>query len=247
MGHNRIGIVLAGGVGSRLYPITKGVSKQLLPIYDLPAIFYPINTLIKTGHKKIVIITKPDDKNIFKKILSSFKKSECEFIFLVQNKPKGLPDAFNVSQKYLKGNYSTLILGDNIIDTTIPIKIFSEKKGSRIFTIEVEDPHNYGVVEFDEKSNIKSLEEKPKKPKSNSIAIGLYLFDDTVVHKTSLLSASKRGELEIIDLLRIYKSENSLFAYNLSSESKWFDIGSFENLFQCNSYMRDKHIKQNKK
>ena len=237
--HNRVGIILAGGRGTRLYPLTKVVSKQLLPIYNKPVIYFPIETLIKTGHKQIIIITKPEDRDLFKELILSNKEWKCDFIFLVQEEPKGLPDAFNVAHDYIINKPSTLILGDNIIQADLSKVDFNQEKGATIFLVEVKDPQNYGVVELDKNNQILSLEEKPYKPKSNKIAIGLYLFDNQVAQKVKLLKLSTRGELEILELISQYQKEKVLKALSLGPNAKWFDIGNFENLFICNQFLRE--------
>ena len=239
MQHNRVGIVLAGGKGTRLYPLTKVVSKQLLPIYNKPVIYYPIETLIRTGHQQIIIITKPEDKELFKELILSNKEWNCDFIFLVQEEPRGLPDAFNVAHDYIINKPSTLILGDNIIQADLSKVDFNKEVGASIFLVEVHDPQNYGVVELDKNNRILSLEEKPIHPKSNKIAIGLYLFDSQVAQKVKLLKPSARGELEILELIMQYHKANAIRAYPLGKSAKWFDVGNFENLFLCNQLIRE--------
>jgi glucose-1-phosphate thymidylyltransferase len=239
MQHKRVGIVLAGGKGTRLYPLTKVVSKQLLPIYNKPVIYYPIETLVQTGHKQIIIITKPEDRELFKELILSNKEWNCEFIFLVQEEPRGLPDAFNVANDYIINKPSTLILGDNIIQANLSKVDFNQEEVASIFLVEVNDPQNYGVVELDKNNQILSLEEKPHHPKSNKIAIGLYLFDSQVAQKVKLLKPSTRGELEILELIMQYHKANALRAYPLGPNAKWFDIGNFESLFLCNQLIRE--------
>ena len=237
--HNRVGIVLAGGKGTRLYPLTKVVSKQLLPVYNKPVIYYPIETLIQTGHQQIIIITKPEDRDLFKELILSNEEWNCEFIFLIQEKPKGLPDAFIVARDYLNNKPSTLILGDNIIQADLSKVDFKHEEGASIFLLEVKDSQNYGVVELNKNNQILSLEEKPVNPKSNTIAIGLYLFDSQVIQKVKNLKPSDRGELEILELIMQYHKVNLLRAYPLGANAKWFDIGNFENLFLCNQFIRE--------
>ena len=238
MPHNRVGIVLAGGKGTRLYPLTKVVSKQLLPIYNKPVIYYPIETLIQTGHQQIIIITKPEDKELFKELILSNEEWNCEFIFLVQEEPKGLPDAFNVAHDYIINKPSTLILGDNIIQANLSKVDFNQENGATIFLREVSDPKLYGVVQLDQNNKIISIEEKPQKPKSNKIIIGLYMFDYTVNEKVKQLKFSLRGELEILDLINQYNVNINLIIHTLKKNDAWFDIGNFENLFLSNEYFR---------
>ena len=237
--HNRVGIVLAGGKGTRLYPLTKVVSKQLLPVYNKPVIYYPIETLIQTGHQQIIIITKPEDKELFQELILSNEEWKCEFIFLVQEEPKGLPDAFNVARDYIVNKPSTLILGDNIIQADLSKVDFNQQKGATIFLKKVDNPGDYGVIETDDNDKVVSIEEKPKKPKSKTVAIGFYLFDGFVYEKVKYLKPQLRDELEIIDLFKSYLNENLLKIIHLEKTSKWFDIGNFENLYHCNEYFRN--------
>ena len=242
--HNRVGIVLAGGKGTRLYPLTKVVSKQLFPVYNKPVIYYPIETLIKTGHQQIIIITKPKDRELFKELILSNEEWSCEFIFLVQEEPKGLPDAFNVARDYIVNKPSTLILGDNIIKADFSKVNFAQKKGATIFLKEVDNPNDYGVIEIDSYNNIISMEEKPKNPKSNTIAIGFYLFDGFVSEKVKFLKPQSRNELEIIDIFKMYLNQDLINAYTLDKNTMWFDIGTYENLFKCSEYFK---LLENKK
>ena len=242
--HNRVGIVLAGGKGMRLYPLTKVISKQLLPVYNKPVIYYPIETLIQIGHQQIIIITKPEDKELFKELILSNEEWNCEFIFLVQEEPKGLPDAFNVAHDYIINKPSTLILGDNIIQADLSKVDFNQEKGATIFIKKVDNPEDYGVIEIDDNNQVLSIEEKPKNPKSNNIAIGLYLFDEFVSQKTKLLKPQFREELEITDLFKLYLDRGSLIVHKLDNKSKWFDIGSFSNLYRASSFIQKRLIKK---
>ena len=231
--HNRVGIVLAGGKGTRLYPLTKVVSKQLLPVFNKPMIFYPIQTLIDTGHKEIIIITNPQDKKKFQELIEgSFKN--IDFKFLIQKSPKGLPDAFNVSKDHIRNRETTLILGDNLINFSPTDKNFF-KEGCSIFLKEVDNPQELGVANIKNKKIIEIVE-KPQNPPSNLAVIGLYLFDKTVVEKVKKLKPSKRGELEIVDLIRQYLNELKLNFYQLQEKESWFDAGSFKDLYKANSY-----------
>ena len=237
--HNRVGIVLAGGKGTRLYPLTKVVSKQLLPVYNKPVIYYPIETLIQTGHQQIIIITKPEDKELFKELILSNEEWNCEFIFLVQEEPKGLPDAFNVAHDYIVNKPSTLILGDNIILNVDFSKInFNDYDNTYIFLYRVKEPEKYGIVTIENKK-IKSIEEKPIKTKSNFAAIGLYLFESNVNKRIKYLIPSKRNEIEIVDLISTSLKENRLKFFLFEKETKWFDIGDFENLHKANCFIRN--------
>jgi len=237
--HNRVGIVLAGGKGTRLYPLTKVVSKQLLPVYNKPVIYYPIETLIQTGHQQIIIITKPEDRELFKELILSNKKWSCEFVFLVQEEPKGIPDAFNVAKKYIKNKSSTLILGDNLILGDLSQLYFNQEIGCKVFYKSVSNPSQYGIIQFDNHKSI-SLKEKPKSSKSNFAIIGIYMFDKYVLEKVKNLKFSRRNELEIIDLLNLYLSQNCLYSQKLPNKTKWFDIGSFSFLFKASSFIQKK-------
>ncbi len=235
--HNRVGIVLAGGKGTRLYPLTKVVSKQLLPVYNKPVIYYPIETLIQTGHQQIIIITKPEDRDLFKELILSNKEWNCEFIFLVQEEPKGLPDAFNVARDYIDNKPSTLILGDNLINADLSKINFSLNHGAQIFLKKKYNSNQYGVLKMTKEKKIILLE-KPKNSINETVVIGLYLFDSKVCYKVKKLKPSNRGELEIIDLIRMYANEESLNFFKLKKKDIWYDVGSFDNLLECSNYIK---------
>ncbi len=235
------GIILAGGTGSRLFPNTVAVSKQLLPIYDKPLIYYPISTLIEIGIKEILIITAPDQVNNFKKLLGDGKQWGITLDYIIQPEPGGLPQAFTLGEDFIGKEPCCLILGDNIfygkgINDTI---IDSSKNlfGARIFTYQVSDPERYGVVEFDKNGKALSIEEKPKNPRSNYAITGLYIFDETVVEKSKSLKPSKRGELEITDLINLYKIEEKLFVTAFNKGMAWLDTGTHESLIEASLFI----------
>lgn len=235
------GIILAGGTGSRLFPNTVAVSKQLLPIYDKPLIYYPISTLIEIGIKEILIITAPDQVNNFKKLLGDGKQWGITLDYIIQPEPGGLPQAFTLGEDFIGKEPCCLILGDNIfygkgINDTI---IDSSKNlfGARIFTYQVSDPERYGVVEFDKNGKALSIEEKPKNPRSNYAITGLYIFDETVVEKSKSLKPSKRGELEITDLINLYKIEDKLFVTAFNKGMAWLDTGTHESLIEASLFI----------
>ena len=235
------GIILAGGTGSRLFPNTVAVSKQLLPIYDKPLIYYPISTLIEIGIKEILIITAPDQVNNFKKLLGDGKQWGITLDYIIQPEPGGLPQAFTLGENFIGKEPCCLILGDNIfygkgINDTI-IDSSKNSFGARIFTYQVSDPERYGVVEFDKNGKALSIEEKPKNPRSNYAITGLYIFDETVVEKSKSLKPSKRGELEITDLINLYKIEEKLFVTAFNKGMAWLDTGTHESLIEASLFI----------
>ena len=235
------GIILAGGTGSRLFPNTVAVSKQLLPIYDKPLIYYPISTLIEIGIKEILIITAPDQVNNFKKLLGDGKQWGITLDYIIQPEPGGLPQAFTLGENFIGKEPCCLILGDNIfygkgINDTI-IDSSKNSFGARIFTYQVSDPERYGVVEFDKNGKALSIEEKPKNPRSNYAITGLYIFDETVVEKSKSLKPSKRGELEITDLINLYKIEDKLFVTAFNKGMAWLDTGTHESLIEASLFI----------
>ena len=235
------GIILAGGTGSRLFPNTVAVSKQLLPIYDKPLIYYPISTLIEIGIKEILIITAPDQVNNFKKLLGDGKQWGITLDYIIQPEPGGLPQAFTLGEDFIGKEPCCLILGDNIfygkgINDTI-IDSSKNSFGARIFTYQVSDPERYGVVEFDKNGKALSIDEKPKNPRSNYAITGLYIFDETVVEKSKSLKPSKRGELEITDLINLYKIEDKLFVTAFNKGMAWLDTGTHESLIEASLFI----------
>ena len=235
----RKGILLAGGTGSRLFPITLATSKQLLPLYDKPMIYYPLTTLMLAGVKEILIITTPLDNESFKRLLGDGSQWGLKIEYAIQKKPEGLAQSFHIAAKFLDQSSSILILGDNFFhgdDLSKKLQAI-KNNGATVFAYPVNEPERYGVPEFDKKGNIVSLEEKPKMPKSNYAITGLYFFDETVVEKSFMISPSKRGELEINDINKIYLSEGKLNVISLNRGNAWLDTGTFDSLLAASSYI----------
>ncbi|MBU0978400.1 NTP transferase domain-containing protein [Patescibacteria group bacterium] len=240
------GIILAGGHGTRLRPLTLVTSKQLLPIYDQPMIFYPLQTLLKAGIKEVLVIVAPDHARDFLKLLSSGQELGCKFSYEVQDEPNGLAQAFVIGKNFIGHDNVTLILGDNIFEDDFAQAIQSFKQGGRVFVKKVPDPARFGVAEFDQDGKVISIEEKPKQPKSDYAVTGLYIYDNTVVEKVKNLKLSDRGELEITDLNNVYLKEGSLDVAVV--KGKWLDTGTFESLFEAITFVRDQRLnEQNKK
>ena len=239
LGKKRKGIILAGGTGTRLFPITIATSKQLLPLYDKPMIYYPLTTLMLAGVREILVITTPRDNESFKSLLKDGSQWGLSIDYDIQEKPEGLAQSFQIAKKFLNNSPAILILGDNLFHG----QGFSQKlqaikeDGATIFAYPVNDPQRYGVPEFDAKGKVISIEEKPKNPKSNYAITGLYFFDDTVVEKSMMISPSKRGELEITDLNKIYLEEGSLNVSLLDRGMAWLDTGTFDSLLEASSYV----------
>lgn len=236
------GIILAGGSGTRLLPLTAITSKQLLPVYDRPMIFYPLNSLIKAGIKDILIIVSPEHSGNFLNLLGSmFRKFGINISFVVQKAPRGLADAYILAEDFLDGESSTLLLGDNIFEDDFTEAIQSFQKGGRIFAKEVSDPERFGVVEFDASGRVLSIEEKPEHPKSHYAIPGIYIFDSEAVTVAKQLAPSERGELEITDLHRHYLEKERLDVRKV--EGAWFDTGTHESLFEASVFVRDNNYK----
>ena len=234
------GIVLAGGKGSRLYPMTLSVSKQLLPIYDKPMIYYPLSTLIKCGIKEILIISTTDDLPIFKRLLGDGSQWGCSFCYESQNYPKGLADAFIVGDEFIGNSNVTLILGDNFFfGGNFESEILSRKdlKGGFIFALRVSNPKRYGVIEFDNDFNAVGIEEKPKSPKSPYAVPGIYCYDSSVVSKAKSLNLSERGELEISDINIAFLNESNLEVKVLNENTIWLDTGTVDSLMKANHFV----------
>lgn len=236
------GIILAGGSGTRLYPITKAISKQLMPIYDKPMIYYPLSVLMLSGIKEILIITTPEDNDSFKRLLGDGSKLGCKFSYAKQEIPNGLAQAFVIGADFIGSDNVSLILGDNIFYGSGFSNLLSEsaqlKTGARIFAYPVQDPERYGVVEFDNELNVLSLEEKPKVPKSKYAIPGLYYYDNSVVEKAALLEPSARGEYEITDLNRKYLDESNLKVGIMQRGTAWLDTGTFDSLAAASEFIR---------
>ena len=237
------GIVLAGGSGTRLYPITEGVSKQLLPIYDKPMIFYPISVLILAGIKDILIITTAQDQPAFKNLLKDGSQFGVNFEYIIQPSPDGLAQAFTLGEEFIGDDAACMILGDNIFySSTLKEDLMNARKNSEngratVFGYHVHDPERFGVVEFDENGKAISIEEKPKDPKSNYAVTGLYFYDNHVVEKAKQVKPSARGELEITDLNKMYLNEGKLDVVTMSEGYSWFDTGTFESLLTASQFV----------
>lgn len=237
---NMKGIILAGGSGTRLRPLTKVTSKQLLPIYDKPMIYYPLETLRKAGISDILIIVAPDHAGDFLKLLGSGREFDCKFTYEIQDKPEGLAQAFKIGENFIGDDNVTLILGDNLFEDDFSAAIRSFETGGRVFAKQVADPERFGVVEFDENRKAISIEEKPAQPKSDYAVTGLYIYDNSVVSKANSLQPSPRGELEITDLNNVYLNEGSLDVAFV--EGRWFDTGTFEAMFEAVQFVRDRSL-----
>ena len=238
----RKGIILAGGYGSRLYPITKAISKQLIPIYDKPMIYYPLTTLMLSGIREIVIITTPYDKEIFRRLLSDGSQIGISIEYRVQKEPKGLAEAFIIAEDFIKNSHVALILGDNLFHghnfKSILQNIANDfSHNATIFAYLVRDPNRYGIVQFNSSLEVISLEEKPILPKSKYAVTGLYFYDSSVCERVKTLSPSKRGELEITDLNNLYLKEKKLKVELLGRGMVWLDTGTCDSLNQASSYI----------
>lgn len=236
------GIILAGGSGTRLRPLTKITSKQLLPIYNKPMIFYPIETLIKAGIKDILIIVAPERAGDFLNLLGSGKEFGCKFTYEIQDKPEGLAQAFRIGENFIGDDDVALILGDNLFEDDFTEAVQTFQKGARVFAKEVSDPERYGVVEFDSNNKAISIVEKPTEPKSNYCVTGFYIYDNTVVQKAKDLQPSARGELEITDLNMEYLKEGTLDVAFVNG--KWMDTGTFEAMFEAIVFAREKALQE---
>ena len=245
--NNRKGIILAGGTGSRLYPITNAVCKQLLPVYDKPMIYYPLSTLMLAGVKEILIITTKDDLNKFKCILNDGSSLGIKITYEVQEKPEGLAQAFLIAEDFLAGNPSIMILGDNLFygqGFVNQLKKAYIRENSTIFAYPVSDPERYGIVDFSKDGKVKSIEEKPSKPKSKYAITGLYFYDETVVDKAKQVKPSHRGELEISDLNKLYLEEESLSVELFNRGMAWLDTGTTESLLDASYYIKTLESRQ---
>jgi glucose-1-phosphate thymidylyltransferase len=235
------GIILAGGSGTRLYPITKGISKQLMPIYDKPMIYYPLSTLMMSGIREILIITTPDDQDQFKRLLGDGSELGINLQYAVQPKPEGLAQAFIIGEEFIGNDKVALVLGDNIFygeSFDQNLQRCSDPDGGIIFAYQVSDPERYGVVAFDDNNQVISVIEKPEFPQSNFAITGLYFYDNEVVEIAKNIEPSHRGELEITTVNEVYLQRGNLGVQTMDRGSAWLDTGTFESMNDASEYIR---------
>ena len=242
------GIILAGGSGTRLHPLTLAMSKQMMPVYDKPMIYYPLSTLLYSGINEILIISTPHDLPLFQKLLGDGKRLGCNFTYEVQEQPNGLAQAFVIGEEFIGSDEVCLILGDNIFQMkTKMLSDCNNINGGIIFGYHVNDPERYGVVEFNDKNKVVSIEEKPLKPKSNFAVPGLYYYDNSVIDVAKEMKPSARGEYEITDINKYYLSKGLLDVKILTKGSVWLDTGTIKSLMQANQYVQVVEERQGRK
>ncbi|MEE2699899.1 MAG: glucose-1-phosphate thymidylyltransferase RfbA [Bacteroidota bacterium] len=242
------GIILAGGSGTRLHPLTMSVSKQMMPIYDKPMIYYPLSTLLYSGIRQILIISTPHDLPLFEKLLGDGSRIGCEFEYKVQEIPNGLAQAFVIGEDFIGGDKVCLVLGDNIFQMKRKkLESCNDVNGAVIFGYHVHDPERYGVVEYDKNLKVLSIEEKPKDPKSNYAIPGLYYYDNSVVEIAKNIQPSVRGEYEITDVNKEYLKNGKLDVRLLGRGTAWLDTGTFQSLMQANQYVQVIQERQGRK
>lgn len=235
------GIILAGGSGTRLYPITKAISKQLMPVYDKPMIYYPLSVLMLAGIREILIITTPEDSESFRRLLGDGGELGCRFEYAAQEKPEGLAQAFIIGKEFIGNEKVALILGDNIFygaHLSNLVQDFNDVEGAAVFAYKVSDPQRYGVVEFDENFRVISIEEKPVSPKSDYAIPGLYFCDNRVVEIAQNLKPSARGEYEIIDVIKAYLAKDALKVGLMGRGMAWLDTGTFDSLIDASEFVK---------
>lgn len=235
------GIILAGGSGTRLHPLTLAVSKQLMPIYDKPMIYYPLSTLMWAGINEILIISTPHDLPLFRQLLGDGKKFGCRFEYAVQENPNGLAEAFIIGKEFIGNDKVALILGDNIFYGTGLAELLqanNNPEGGIIYAYHVHDPERYGVVDFDKEGNVLSIEEKPEKPKSNYAVPGIYFYDNSIIEVAANIKPSHRGELEITDVNKEYLKRGNLKVSILDRGTAWLDTGTFQSLMQAGQFVQ---------